>query len=84
MRSIRDESGTEWIADAREEETPRHHGRWYMIFRRADGAAEFPLPEFRWQTYETAERTIQTMSDFELRRRLLAGSARRTAQAIAG
>ena len=84
MRSIMDETGAEWIADAREEETPRHHGRWYMVFRRADGTAEFPLPEFRWQTCETAERSIGTMSEFELRRRLLGAAARRTAQAIGG
>ena len=84
MRSIKDDTGSEWIADAREEETPRHHGRWYMVFRRADGDTEYPLPEFRWQTYDTAERTIRTMSEFELRRRLLGAGARRTAQAIGG
>jgi hypothetical protein len=28
------------------------------------------MPEVRWQTSATAARTLQTMSDFELRRRL--------------
>jgi hypothetical protein len=28
------------------------------------------MPEVRWQTQATAQRTLRTMSDFELRRRL--------------
>lgn len=71
MKRFTDEQGREWVATAAEEKTPRHHGRWYMVFS-ADGAAgdQVPVPEVRWQTAATAARTIRTMSDFELRRRL--------------
>ncbi|HEX6135009.1 MAG TPA: hypothetical protein VFZ24_13665 [Longimicrobiales bacterium] len=69
MRSFTDESGSPWVASAREEDTPRHHGRWYLVFEAPDGAV-LPMPEVRWQTRSTAERTLLTMSIFELRRRL--------------
>jgi hypothetical protein len=69
MKSITDEAGAEWTATAREENTPRHHGRWYLVFEAADGSA-LPMPEVRWQTRATAERTLRTMSPFELLRRL--------------
>lgn len=74
MRTFTDESGAAWTASAREERTPRHHGRWYLVFHPAsDASAGAPLlsmPEVRWQTRATAERTLGTMSVFELRRRL--------------
>jgi len=71
MRSFKDENGREWIATALEEETPRHHGRWYLVFHpEGEADAVFPIPEVRWQTQETAERTLRTMSETELRRRL--------------
>ena len=77
MRAVSDEAGTEWRATAREEVTPRHHGRWYLVFESGrEPAAALPVPEVRWQTQATAERTIRTMSEFELRRRLLAAQAR--------
>lgn len=69
MKTFSDESGTSWVASAREEDTPRHHTRWYLTIEGADGAV-FRIPEVRWQTRATAERTLRTMSDFELRRRL--------------
>jgi hypothetical protein len=71
MRTFNDEHGRAWIADAREENTPRHHGRWYLVFRdERDEARVLPMPEVRWQTRATAQRTLATMSEFELRRRL--------------
>jgi hypothetical protein len=71
MKQFSDETGAAWVASAREEDTPRHHGRWFLVFHRAgDDAAVAAMPEVRWQTRATAERTLQTMSDFELRRRL--------------
>jgi hypothetical protein len=101
MKSFTDESGAAWMADAEEEQTPRHHGRWFLVFRAADGASgaadasaavdaraadaslaagasladgaageRLALPEVRWQTRATAERTLRSMSEFELRRRL--------------
>lgn len=71
MRTFADESGKTWVASVREENSPRHHGRWYLVFH-ADGDPGKPLgmPEVRWQTRPSAERTLDTMSIFELRRRL--------------
>jgi hypothetical protein len=73
-----DDSGRAWIATAREEETPRHHGRWHLVFHPA-GEETGPLlvmPEVQWQSWETAERTIRTISPVELRRRLAVVRAR--------
>jgi hypothetical protein len=75
MKPFSDENGAAWVASAREEQTPRHHGRWYLVFHpehvdAAAGSEALTMPEVRWQTRATAERTLLTMSDFELRRRL--------------
>lgn len=77
MRSFTDESGQEWVANALEEVTPRHHGRWYLVFHPA-GAEDrtVALPDVRWQNRETAERTLRTMSETELRRRLRIATGR--------
>jgi hypothetical protein len=71
MKGFVDGEGRRWVATAREERTPRHHGRWYLVFH-PDGDEEraLTMPEVRWQTRATAERTLKTMSEFELRRRL--------------
>jgi hypothetical protein len=77
MRNFLDDQGREWTATSREENTPRHHGRWYLAFHPvADPTALIPLPEVRWQTRQSAQRTLDTMSGFELLRRLLAARAR--------
>lgn len=71
MKRFNDDRGRAWIADAREEDTPRHHGRWYLVIRPEDGEGdEVMLPEVRWQSRHTAERTLVSMSEFELQRRL--------------
>lgn len=71
MVTFQDEAGRRWVAGAREEQTPRHHGRWYMILHpESEPQDVLALPEIRWQTRATAERTLETMSVFELRRRL--------------
>ena len=58
MREFTDERGAVWVADAREEETPRHHGRWYLVFHEVDAPdAALPMPEVRWQTSATAARS---------------------------
>jgi len=81
MRSFSDATGAEWVATAVEEDTPRHHGRWYLTFRPAQSDVEYPLPEVRWQNRQTAERTILTMSEAELRRRLRIARGRRPSAA---
>ncbi|HUH12334.1 MAG TPA: hypothetical protein VMK65_04460 [Longimicrobiales bacterium] len=69
MRRFTDAEGRGWTATVREEETPRHHGRWYLVLEAEVGGDALPMPEVRWQTRESAERTIATMSEHELRRR---------------
>jgi hypothetical protein len=70
MVTFTDEAGAGFVASAREEKTPRHHGRWYLVFHAEGGNDLMAMPEVRWQTRATAERTLRTMSVFELRRRL--------------
>lgn len=70
MKTFQGADGRDWVATAREEDTPRHHGRWYMVLHLADGSGpDLPVPEIRWKSRHTAERTLLSMSDFELRRR---------------
>lgn len=83
MKTFTDEGGRTWIATAAEEDTPRHHGRWYMVIRPEGGTGPgLMLPEVRWQSRHTAERTLRTMSDFELRRRLRIATGRHDTPAI--
>lgn len=71
MKTFVGDDGRSWRATVREEVTPRHHGRWYLVLEPAEGPGEaLPVPEIRWQTAESAERTLRTMSEHELRRRL--------------
>lgn len=71
MRTFTSDSGEDWVATAHEEETPRHHGRWYLVFHPADEPeTNMAMPEVRWQSRHTAERTIRTLAESELRRRL--------------
>lgn len=80
MHSFTDEEGTEWVARAKEENTPRHHTRWYLVFQAAAGGGPtYPMAEVRWQTEQTADRTLRTMSVFELRKRLSAAKGRQSA-----
>ena len=80
MKTFTDDSGQRWVAGAARERTERHHGIWYLVFH-PEGNVARPLEvaEVRWQTRATAERTLRTMSDFELRRRLQSALARHAA-----
>ena len=76
MKTFKDDAGQSWTAGVAREDTVRHHGLWYLIFRREGAGPALEVPEIRWQTEATAERTLRTMSDFELRRRLHSAIAR--------
>jgi len=76
MKRFTDEHGNEWLATVAEEKTPRHHGRWYMVFEQPGAGEQLPVPEVRWQTAASGARTLATMSDFELRRRLQSAQLR--------
>ena len=78
MKKFQDEQGKDWVATAVREETVRHHSLWHLTFK-ADGSDQaYPVPEIVWQTEATADRTLKTMSDFELRRRLKQALGRHT------
>lgn len=82
MMTFTDENGAAWVASAREEQTVRHHGRWFLVFHaEGDDSELLAMPEVRWQTRATAERTLRTMSVFELRRRLHIALERRLREA---
>ncbi len=77
MRSFRDAKGTEWIASFEREEGGDYKGRYALALAPAsgkEGAAR--LSEVRWNSPKTAERTLATMSLFELRRRLRSARSR--------
>ena len=79
MRKFTDETGSEWIATTEREKTVRHHSLYYLVFKPATGGDEYPVPEIRWQTAATGDRTLRTMSEFDLRRRLKGALVRNTA-----
>lgn len=72
MREFEDHDGDLWVATVRERPGPDYKGRYYFLARPEDGADEdgVPLIDVRWNSLRTARRTLETMSDVELRRRL--------------
>ena len=58
-----------------------YKGRYVLVLTPVDGSADGPdeleLAEVRWNSERTAARTIATMSEVELRRRLRQAQGRR-------
>ncbi len=78
MREFQDEQGRTWVAEVRERPGPDYKGRYYFTLVPADGTEDdaVALVDIRWNTERTARRTLSTMSDVELRRRLRAARGR--------
>ena len=78
MREFLDSDGDAWVATVRSEEGLDFKGRHYLYFHPV-GAKEagLELLDVRWNSPETAERTLATMSGVELRRRLRSALGRR-------
>ncbi|MBM4182702.1 MAG: hypothetical protein FJ207_00590 [Gemmatimonadetes bacterium] len=74
MREFTDAEGRRWRASPRQDDSKGvdYKGRLFLVLERADGPGgeAYALPEVRWNSERTAERTISTMSAVELRRRL--------------
>ena len=72
MREFQDEGGSSWIATVGEEAGTDYKGRYFFVVSSKDDAARSPvsLSDVRWNSQRTAERTLRTMSEVELRRRL--------------
>lgn len=78
MRSFKDESGRTWIATVRERSGHDYKGRYSFVFAPEGGedGEGIELADVRWNSLKTAERTLSTTSDVELRRRLRSARGR--------
>ena len=70
MKEFTDADGRRWVATATEETSTDYKGRYYMVLQPEDGDERLSLRDVRWNSERTARRTIETMSETELRRRL--------------
>ena len=77
MREFLDSDGDGWVATVRSEEGLDFKGRHHLYFH-PEGAEDqgVELPDVKWNSEETAERTLATMSGVELRRRLRSARGR--------
>jgi hypothetical protein len=78
MREFKDESGKSWTAGVRERPGLDFKGRYGFVVRptAAGPENEVALGDVRWNSEKTARRTLQTMSEVELRRRLRSARGR--------
>ncbi len=78
MRRFTDDQGVDWVASAAAGQPGDYKGRFYLILRRAEpeGGEPVALTDVRWNSGKTAERTLNTMSSVELRRRLRSARGR--------
>ena len=72
MLEFADETGASWTAAVAEQPGPNYKGRFILQIASADGDQVFTLPEVAWNSTQAAQRTLDTMSEVELRRRLRA------------
>jgi len=73
MRAFTDDTGRGWEASVAERPGHDYKGRFFLRMvpeRDEQGAREVTLKDIRWNSLQTARRTLDTMSDLELRRRL--------------
>ena len=85
MRRFADEQGVDWVASVAAEQGGDYKGRYYLILSRPEAEGEEPvaLTDVRWNSRKTAERTMNTMSSVELRRRLRSARGRGRAGVLA-
>jgi hypothetical protein len=79
MREFTDGEGAGWIATVRERPGPDYKGRYYFFVEPRGGGEGVALEDVRWNSERTAQRTLDTMSEVELRRRLRSALGRGTA-----
>ena len=77
MRDFLDADGDAWVATVRSDEGLDFKGRHHLYFH-PEGAEDqgVELLDVKWNSRETAERTLATMSGVELRRRLRSACGR--------
>ena len=76
MREFQDESGATWVATVAHREGPDYKGSYHFVMTPDDGGEPVELKDIRWNSERTARRTLQTMSEVELRRRLRSARGR--------
>lgn len=78
MREFEDEAGRVWVAAAERRPGPDFKGRYRFVVRPREGGEDVRvmLDDVRWNSEKTAVRTLETMSDVELRRRLRSARGR--------
>ncbi len=77
-RRFTDDEGVLWRAFAEAVPGGDYKGRYHLVLEPDSKEGEsFPLPEIRWNSLDTAQRTIRTMSEVEMRRRLRSAVRRR-------
>jgi hypothetical protein len=81
VKEFNDENGETWIATVASRPGTDYKGRFFFEMKPAEGDPEelVQLVDIRWNSEKTALRTLQTMSDVELRRRLRSARGRSTA-----
>lgn len=72
MKTFVDEKGAPWAASVARDEGGDYKGRFYLALHDPGDpeGARVELADVRWNSRRTGERTVATMSDVELRRRL--------------
>ena len=71
MREFEGHDGDRWIATIGERPGTDFKGRHHLLFTRGDGEGKgLPIEDIRWNSPQSAERTLGTMSGVELRRLL--------------
>jgi hypothetical protein len=79
MRTFLDDTGASWVASVRERDGDDYKGRYWFVLTPEDPATkgeEVELIDVRWNSLKTAKRTLLTMSETELRRRLRSAAGR--------
>lgn len=76
MRQFEDRNGAGWTASVREEKGTDYKGRYYLVMRPDQGEDEVALMDIRWNSERAARRTLETMAEVELRRRLRQATGR--------
>ena len=70
MREFTNEAGEAWTASVRERSGTDYKGRYFLWLEREEGGEGVALQDVRWNSETTARRTLSTLSEVELRRRL--------------
>ena len=70
MKQFVDDEGLVWVASVKERPGEDYKGRFGFVMIPEGGGSEVELEDVRWNSLNTAERTLLTMSSKELKRRL--------------